>query len=178
MPTQMGWHGVGSKKPLDPCWRVFVVYYFLLFILYIIICLCILILLYINCRRAKNADDRHAVYSRECPVRRKFDVMARQTTTYCWGRLLCDRLQKTVFQGKYLVAKKTNLQRRNETGNQRKSFAWNVRRISTTNGQKHGLDHYANEHRIMDHRIQSWESWERNRMTKDWDRRMTTSWVS
>lgn len=37
----------------------------------------------VNCRRSKNADDRHAVYSNECPVRRKFEVLARQTTTYC-----------------------------------------------------------------------------------------------
>lgn len=37
----------------------------------------------INCRRAKAADDGHAVYSEKCPVRKKFDALARQTTAYC-----------------------------------------------------------------------------------------------
>lgn len=37
----------------------------------------------INCRRAKNGTDSHAVYSSACPVRMKWDALARTTTAYC-----------------------------------------------------------------------------------------------
>lgn len=37
----------------------------------------------INCKRAKNTSDRHAVFSDDCPVRKKFDALARQTIAYC-----------------------------------------------------------------------------------------------
>lgn len=37
----------------------------------------------VNCRRAKNKDDAHAVYSDDCPIRRKWDALARTTTAYC-----------------------------------------------------------------------------------------------
>lgn len=36
-----------------------------------------------NCQRAKNSNDRHSTFSDECPVRKKFDALARQTTAYC-----------------------------------------------------------------------------------------------
>lgn len=37
----------------------------------------------VNCRKAKQSDDKHSVYSDECPIRRKWDALARMTTTYC-----------------------------------------------------------------------------------------------
>lgn len=37
----------------------------------------------VNCRRAKHADVLHAIYSDDCPVRKKWDALARITTIYC-----------------------------------------------------------------------------------------------
>lgn len=36
-----------------------------------------------NCKSAKNSNDRHAVFSDDCPIRKKFDALARQTIAYC-----------------------------------------------------------------------------------------------
>lgn len=37
----------------------------------------------INCRRAKNETDSHAVHSSTCLVRMKWDALARTSTAYC-----------------------------------------------------------------------------------------------